>query len=113
MKDYIYKVRVDAATDEGIRTEADRQGITRSEHIRLTLKRGQEAQNQMQFIAYLNTRLDACTPVSPPKNTNADIEPLIVELLLLTRELVAERNIQILGRIANQINNLYPLRKKL
>lgn len=38
------------------------------------------------------------------------LEPLIAEDLLLTRELIAERNPQALPRVAQQLNTRYPVR---
>lgn len=113
MKNHFLKIRIDDALDQTLRIEADKLGITRSDLTRSLLRRACDALSQEQFLERIDAKLACISPASVPENPVADPEPLLVELLLLTRELVAERNTQVLGRVAHQLNNLYPQRKKI
>ena len=96
-----------------LKEAADKEGLTISEHVRNVFLRDRQALSQEQFMTKIDAKLTAIPLASVPVPTDTEIEPLLVEALLLVRELVAERNAQVLGRVAHQLNTLYPKRKKL
>ncbi len=122
MKDQHLRARLPADEYQALKIAADRAGMTVSEHVRCVIARDSLASRQDQFLTRLDARLASVLrpPEADPKadpetenSTNAVLEPLVVELLFLVRELVAERNAQVLGRVGQQLNNLYPERKKV
>jgi hypothetical protein len=96
-----------------LKADADAVGLTISEHARNVLLRDRQAMTQEEFLGKIDSKFAALPAAPAPAPTGTDNEPLLAELLFLTRELVAERNVQVVGRIAHQLNILYPLRKKL
>ena len=92
---------------------ADKEGLTLSEHVRNHFLRDRKALAQEQFLLKIDAKLLSFRQSSASMAPSLDIEPLLAELLYLIRELVSERNVQVLGRVANQLNTLYPNRKKL
>lgn len=113
MKDRHLRARLPEIEYVKLKIDADEVGLTISEHVRCVLLRDRQALQQEDFLAKIDAKLACISPASEPQNPTTDFEPLLVELLFLTRELVAERNAQLLGRVAHQINNLYPLRRKI
>ncbi|MET3138205.1 hypothetical protein AAKU61_002571 [Undibacterium sp. GrIS 1.2] len=113
MKDRHLRARLPGAEYTALKIAADLSGLTISEHVRCVLQRDQQALEQGDVLAKIDAKLACIAPTSEPQNSTADLEPLLVELLFLIRELVAERNAQVLGRVANQLNSLYPTRKKV
>ena len=113
MKNCFLKIRVDDALDKTLREEADKQGVTLSDLVRALLRRAGAALSQEQFLEKIDARLATMPQASAPENPAASLEPLLVEVLLLTRELAAERQAQALGRVGHQLNTLYPTRKKI
>ena len=65
-----------------------------------------------RVLARLDAKL-AVPVVSPATATPTVLEPLLVETLLLIRELAAERNAQVLPRVAQKVNTLYPERSRV
>lgn len=113
MKDRHLRARLPEIEYTKLKTDADAVGLTISEHVRCVLQRDRHALEQEDFLAKIDAKLACISPVLEPQNSTTNLEPLLVELLLLTRELVAERNAQVLGRVASQVNNLFPERKKI
>ena len=97
-----------------LQTSADAVGLTLSEHVRNTILQDRQALTQDRFMAQLELRLNAISRAPVAVSTDAEkLEPLLVEVLFLIREVVAERNVQVIGRVSGQLNTLYPERKKL
>lgn len=98
-----------------LQADADMAGLTVSEHVRCVLQRDRQALSQEKLLASIDARLNRISlPPSPMQSpSTTEIEPLLIEVLLLVRELVAERNAQVLGRVANHLNNQFPGRKKI
>lgn len=97
-----------------LRISADAVGLTLSEHVRNLILRDRQALNQEQFLAKIDARLTAMSRAPEAVSTGTEqLEPVLVEVLFLVRELVAERNVQVLGRVSSQLNTIYPQRKKL
>lgn len=113
MKDRHLRARLPEIEYSKLKTDADAVGLTISEHVRCVLQRDRHALEQEDFLAKIDAKLACISPASESQNLTVDLEPLLVELLFLVRELVAERNAQVLGRVAHQLNNLYPMRKKV
>jgi hypothetical protein len=91
---------------------ADAMGLTVSEYVRLVLARDQQAVGIEAVLSRIESKLTAT--VVPPTTVAADtLEPLLAENLLLVRELAAERNAQVLTRVAQKVNTLYPGRTRI
>lgn len=84
---------------------ADQQGLTLSAYVRKQLADKRQTIEAEKALARIEAKLQ------PAKGAPTELEPLLVESLLLIRELVAERNPQVLPRIANRLNTQYPERK--
>jgi hypothetical protein len=108
MKPHILKVRVGPDLNNRLRQGADVQGLTLSDHVRVLLERDAEMLSQAELIAKLDAKLTSVTPSTGPQNPATDLEPLLVEVLLLVRELACDRNAQILARVSAQVKQLYP-----
>lgn len=113
MKNHHLRARLPDDEYLKLKEDADAEGLTLSEHVRNALLRDRVSFSQEQFMARIDAKLAAIPQSSATADTEINLEPLVVETVLLIRELVAERNAQILGRIAHQLNVLYPERKKL
>lgn len=113
MKDRHLRARLPEGEYLSIKIAADRSGLTLSEHVRCVLIRDRQALSQEQFLAKIETNLAGITHAPEAVSSGTELEPLLVEALFLIRELVADRNAQVLGRVAHQLNTLYPQRKKL
>lgn len=115
MKECHLRARLPGDEYLALKKAADEEGLTISEYVRNVFLRDRLALSQEMFLAKIDIMLASISqpPATVNTDSNADLEPLIVESLFLVRELIAERNPQILGRIAQQLNNLYPERKKL
>lgn len=110
MKDRYLRARLPEIEYLDVKIAADRAGLTLSEHVRCVLVRDRQADGQENFLAKISAKLVGFTQPQESNSANTAFEPLLVETLLLVRELVAERNAQILGRIAHQLNARYPNR---
>jgi uncharacterized protein (DUF1778 family) len=113
MKDHHLRARLPGDEYQALKKDADGQGLTISEFVRNVILCHRQAVAQEQFLAQVGNTLAALSAAPAAAPTGTDSEPLLAELLFLVRELVAERNAQVLGRVANQLNSLYPQRKKL
>ncbi len=87
--------------------EADKQGLTLSAYIRNQLANKQQAIEAVSALARIEAKL------LPTRESSAQLEPLIVESLLLIRELISDKNPQAFGRIANKLNSMYPDRSEV
>ncbi|MGV3582860.1 MAG: plasmid mobilization protein [Methylophilus sp.] len=87
--------------------EADKQGLTLSAYVRNQLTNKQQAVDAEQALARIEAKLQ------PAKGASTELEPLLVESVLLIRELVAEKNPQALPRVANRLNTQYPERRDI
>lgn len=109
MKTRYLKARLPDPEYDALKTDADLAGLTISEHTRSALLRDRGAKTQANILALLEVRL-AQAPVASHGAAGADLEPLLTEVLLLAREIAAERNAQVLARVAQQLNHLFPKR---
>jgi hypothetical protein len=96
-----------------LKVAADKEGLTLSEYVRNVFLRDKQALTQEQLIAKIDVRLSAISHIPVSEGAVTDYEPQLAELLFLLRELVTERNPQILSRVAQRVNSIYPTRKKL
>lgn len=111
MKNRHLRARLPEDEYRALQIDADVVGLTLSEHIRNALLRDRMAHSQEQFIDRLDAKLAMIQHAPAAASIGKELEPFLVESLLLIRELVAERNAQALGRTAQHLNKLYPLRK--
>jgi len=91
---------------------ADRAGLTLADYVRTNLADTRQVIEVEEVLARIETKL-AAPVVNPTTVTPGVLEPLLVENLLLVRELVAERNAQVLTRVAQQLNSRYPGRTRV
>lgn len=84
---------------------ADTQGLTVSAYVRKQLADRLQVVTTEQALSRIESKLQ------PAKVASTELEPLLVECLLLIRELVADRNPQILPRVASRLNIQYPERR--
>jgi hypothetical protein len=107
MKDRFIRSRLPDDEYRLVKIAADRLGLTLSEHIRCVLVRDRQALSQEQFLAKIDSKLSALSPSLATGNGAVGIDRLLFEVLLLVREIAAERNAQILGRVAAQVTNRF------
>jgi hypothetical protein len=110
MKDQFLRVRLDADSYARIRADADAAGMTIAEHVRCVVDRDRDLRRREMLVLAVEDRLIASPLASDGRAI--DIEPIVTETLMLLRELVAERNAQILSRVSQQLNCMYPNRRK-
>ena len=95
---------------------ADRAGMKLSPFLRWLIARGQYSTESDQAVCRIEAKIDEKTSVNMAGEMNAMreiLEPLLVEVLLLTRELASERNAQVLNRVGQKVNSRYPNRGAL
>ncbi len=111
MKNYPLKIRLTRDEHQQLVARADATGLRVSEFARSVLA----AEHQVHSVEDVLMRLEARLTETPatPSASSADLEALVVEVLLLTRELAQDRNAQLLARANQKLNTLYPRRKKL
>ena len=81
---------------------ADRAGLTKSEQIRVFISREEDASRIEDVLDQIQSTLSSQNSTSLTK-----LEPLILETLLLLRELTSERNAQVLSRVNHKLDQLY------
>jgi hypothetical protein len=86
---------------------ADQEGLTLSAYVRKQLADKRQAIETDAALARIEAKL------MPASESATQLEPLLVESLLLVRELVAERNPQVISRISQRLNSTYPSRSIL
>lgn len=87
--------------------EADKQGLTISALVRSQLENTKQVIQVEVALARIEAKLQ------PSKASRLELEPLLVESLLLIRELVADKNPQVLPRVASRLNTQYPQRREV
>lgn len=102
------KTRLTVPEYAALCARADEKGITVSEYLR-ELVIGQR--ETIDFQAALS-RLESKMVAQSVDNSN-QVEAMLVEVLLLVRELVAARNAQGLAQVAERVRTLYPLRRAI
>lgn len=95
------KVRVSDAEYRELRQRADAQGITMSEHVRVTVTAVHKASDVAAELSELRQHLVKVPRTSPAFVSAGSLEQR--EMLLLLRELAAARDVQILNRVRAQL----------
>lgn len=95
------KVRVSEAEYKELRQRADTQGITISEHVRVTVTTVHKASDVAAELSELRQHMGKVATPSPAPASAGSIEQR--EMLLLLRELAAARDAQILSRVRAQL----------
>ena len=107
------KIAITADYYSELSIAADRAGMKLSPYVRWLIAQGQYSSESDQAVSRIEAKIDAKTSVNMAGEINAmrDIlEPVLVEVLLLVRELIAERNAQVLNRVGQKVNSRYPNR---
>jgi len=110
MRTHFLKTRLSPAENRALNSAADVAGLTVSEYVRTVLARDREAISVEAQMSKLDAKLRTlgeltmrtCQPALP-----TDAMLLLVEVLLLTREIAADRNVQILSRVALAMDNKF------
>ena len=100
------KTRLTGPEHAALCARADEAGVTVSVFLHDIVTGDQQ---QADVVGILS-RIEASI-LSKPQDDVANSEPLLVEVLLLVRELVAGRNAQLLGQVSQRVTALYPARK--
>lgn len=95
------KVRVSDAEYRELRQRVDAQGITMSEHVRVTVTAVHKASDVAAELSELRQDLGKARTPSPVVVSAGSLEQR--EMLLLLRELAAARDVQILNRVRAQL----------
>ena len=106
------KVRVTSTEYQTVMARAGEAGINTSEYVRTVLADNQQAIN----VELLLHKIDAHLPTKNNMDelaSNMEADPMLIEVLLLVREIVAERQAQTLARTANRLDLMFPGRKKI
>jgi hypothetical protein len=112
MKDCHLRARIPNDEYLNLKIAADRFGLTLSEYVRNVLLRDRQALTQEQFLIKIDAKLTTISQAPTKESSITELEPMLLEILLLSREIANERNAQILSRVGSQLNNIYPNRKK-
>lgn len=110
MNNQFLRARIDTDSYARIRADADAAGLTIGEHVRCIIDRDRELRRRETLVLAAEERLRA--GASRPDTGSMDIEPVLIEIRLLLREMLAERNPQILARVSQQLDHMYPNRRK-
>lgn len=97
------KVRVNRDEHRDVQMRADAMGLTLSEYVRTTVTAVHE---RLDVVAALEDLRSKCTAPIAPDNVHAGPaaqNTLMLEAVLLLRELAAVRDIQILSRVHAQL----------
>ena len=113
MKNRHLRARLPEEEYRALKIAADRDSLTVSEYVRCVIARDQQVLDQKQLLTEIDKKLATVSRLPEPTSIRVDDEPWFAELLLMTRELVADRNPQALSRINHQLNLTYPNRRKL
>lgn len=112
MKTKHLRARLPEAEYAAIKSDSDRNGLTISEHVRTVLAAHKLALSQEGLIGKIEGSIGRLT-AGGAGSASQTLEILIHEVLILIRELVADRNPQILTRVSAKLDYIYPQRKKL
>jgi hypothetical protein len=107
------KARLTTGEYEALKALADAAGLTVSEYVRSVLAKEREAEEIEATLARIEAQLAAPVVLPATETAGGVLEPLLVESVLLMRELAAERNAQVLARVAQRLNALYPERSRV
>lgn len=97
------KARLSVVEYRELKTCADAAGLSISEYVRTVLARERQALGIEDVLSEFRTMLAVPKAESTPSHPGRP-DPLLVEAVLLLRELVAERNPQLLGRVASKLD---------
>lgn len=89
---------------------ADAHGMTLSAFVRSVLASDQQTLDIGTVLSRIDRQLARVVGTTTEKSV--DPEPLLVEIILLARELVADRNAQLLMKVNQQLDVRYPQRRK-
>ena len=92
------KVALDSNFYGELYRQADARGITLSDLVREYLSSPSQSISVEKILARVEEKL-----MSPVVAVPVEVQRLLLEILLLVRELAAERNVQILSRVAQQV----------
>lgn len=95
------KIRVSDSEYRELRTRADEQGVTMSEHVRNTVTAVHQATDVATELSALRQQVQHLAGVGRERAEPGDGEQR--EMLLLMRELAAARDAQILTRVRAQL----------
>lgn len=104
------KVRVNTDEYKSTMERASDAGLNMSEFVRTVLDANKQAATVDTILQKIEEHL---TVNSNEVFENSKTDPLLVEVLLLVREIVAERNVQTLVRTAQRLDSMFPGRVKL
>ena len=106
------RARLPEAEYASIKSDSDRNGLTISEHVRTVLAAHKLALSQEALMSKIEVVMGRHIS-SGAGAASQSTEILIFEVLILIRELVADRNPQILTRVSARLDHIYPQRKKV
>lgn len=106
---YHLKARLTQAEYQSLIARADSAGMTISEYARTVLARDREHVDIDAVLADMRAQLAAAaqasaTAVATTRAALQGPDPLLVEVIWLLRELAAERNAQVLSRLASKLD---------
>lgn len=99
---YVLKLRLSTEDRQALSSAADRVGCTVADLARRRLTAGGQQEVIQQLLEHLDARL-AKPVVAPSPALPEAVERTLLETLLLVRELAADRNPQVLARVAQQL----------
>lgn len=99
---YVLKLRLSAEDRQALRLAADRVGCTVADLARRRLTAGGQQEAIQLLLTQLDARLAQPAAASSPA-LSAEAERTLLETLLLVRELAADRNPQLIARVAQQL----------
>jgi ribosomal protein L12E/L44/L45/RPP1/RPP2 len=106
------KARLSEAEYQALVECADAAGLTISEYARTVLARDRERMDVEAVLADIRAQLASAAAASAAAavTTPAALpipDPLLVEVIWLLRELAAERNAQVIGRVTSKLDSAY------
>ncbi|WP_215796674.1 plasmid mobilization protein [Paludibacterium yongneupense] len=104
VRTHYLKTRLSPAENRALSRDADEAGLTVSEYVRTILMREREAVSIDRLVARLDQMLTEHATQgrgSEFSTSRGDAELLLVECVMLLRELSADRNAQILSRVSS------------
>ena len=102
------KARLSEPEYQTLVERSDAAGLTISEYARTVLARDRERMDMQDVLADIRAELAASSTAAV--TTPAELQrpdPLIVEVIWMLRELMAERNAQALPRLASKLDATY------
>jgi len=106
MKRKYLKIGVPTECYATLRADADRRGLCLAELIRQRLSDGQKADSSSELVARIEQiRVQAVSAMMTA--VRQEHGALLTEIVLLARELAAERNAQILARVAQKLGTQF------